>query len=136
MFVQCFAHLIGKHFLTLRWRPAVLISTHFVLRTSISVSSCQWCRRGGLWGRSPPSCDLKEAQPSSSIFLELRAYKKHYSVIRGYFRFKKLLRNRYFTRYGVLKLRCLLHDTVIFLYMCVELTSKFLIKMHTRKEPP
>ena len=35
----------------------------------------------------------------------------------------------------VLKLRCLVHDTIIF-YMYVDLTSKFLIKMHTRKEPP
>ena len=70
------------------------------------------------------------------IFLELRAYKNHYSAIRGNFRFKNLSRNRYFTRYRVLKLRCLQHDAIIFLYMNVDLTSKFLIKMHTRKEPP
>ena len=53
------------------------------------------------WWRSPPTL----------IFLELRGYKNHYSVIRGYFRSKKLSRNRYFTRYRILKLRCLLHDT-------------------------
>ena len=82
---------------------------------------------------SPPSCDLMGAQPPSSNFLELRAYKNHCFVIGGYFRFKKLSRNRYFTRYRVLKLRCLLNYTLIFLYMYEDLTSKFLIKMHTRK---
>ena len=74
--------------------------------------------------------------PPTLIVLELRAYKNHYSVIRGYILLKKLPRNRYFTRYRVLKLRCLLHYTLIFLYMFVDLASKFLIMIHTRKEPP
>ena len=74
--------------------------------------------------------------PPTLMFLVLRAYKNHCTAIRGYFRFKKLLKNRYFTRYRVLKLRCLLQYTLIFLYMYVDLTSKFLTKMHTRKEPP
>ena len=47
----------------------------------------------------------------------------------------QLLRNRYFTRYRVLKLRCVLHDNIIFLYMHVDLTSKFLIKMLTKRAP-
>ena len=81
---------------------------------------------GGLGRRSLPTL----------IFLELRAYKNHYFAIKGYFRFKKLSRNSYFTSYRVLKLRFLLQYTLIFLYMYVDLTSKFLIKMHTRKEPP
>ena len=84
----------------------------------------------------PPSCDLMGAQPPNSNFFYSRAYKIHYSVIKGYFKLKKLSGNRHFTRYRVLTVRCLIHDTVIFLYMYVDLTSKFLIKMHTRKEPP
>ena len=97
----------------------------------------QWCRRGGLGGAEPPSCDLMGARPpNSNFFFHLRAYKIHYSVIKGCFRFKKLSGNRYFTRYTVLQVRCLIHDTIIFLYIYVDLTSKFLIKMHTRKEPP
>ena len=58
----------------------------------------------------------------------------HYSVIHGYFRFKKL-RNRYITRYRVVKLRCLL-ENIICLYKCVDLASKFPIKVHARKEHP
>ena len=76
------------------------------------------------------------AQPPNSNFFYLRAYRIHYSVIKGYFRFKKLSGNRYFTKYRVLKVLCLIHETIIFLYMYVDLTSKFLIKMHARKEPP
>ena len=60
----------------------------------------------------------------------------HYSVINGYFRSKKLWRNRYITRYRVVKLRCLLENIIICLYNYVDLASKFLIKMHARKEPP
>ena len=59
----------------------------------------------------------------------------HYSVVKGYFRFKKLWINRYITRYRVVKLRCLLDNIIISLYKYVDLASKFLIKMHTRKEP-
>ena len=59
----------------------------------------------------------------------------HYSVIKGYFRFKKLLRNRYITRYRVVKLRCLLDNIIICLYKYVDLASKFLIKIHAREEP-
>ena len=51
------------------------------------------------------------------FFLEIRAYKNHYSVIKGYFRFKKLSRNRYFTKYRVVKLLCCLLDDSIFLYI-------------------
>ena len=40
---------------------------------------------GGLVGWSPPSCDLKGAQPPNSAnFLEIRAYKNHYSGVKGY----------------------------------------------------
>ena len=49
----------------------------------------------------PPSCDSMGAEPPTLTFLALRAYKNHYSVIRGYFRFKKLSRNRHFRRYRV-----------------------------------
>ena len=70
------------------------------------------------------------------MFWELRAYMNHYSVIKGCFRFKKLWRNRYITRYRVPKLRCLLDNIIIFLYMYVDSASKFLIKMHARKDPP
>ena len=59
----------------------------------------------------------------------------HYSVINGYFRFKKLWRNRYIIRYRVVKLRCLL-ENIIYLYKYVDVASKFLIKVHARKEPP
>ena len=59
----------------------------------------------------------------------------HYSVINDYFRFKKLWRNRYITRYRVVKLRCLL-ENIICLYKYMDLASKFLIKVHARKEPP
>ena len=65
----------------------------------------------------PCSYDFMGAQPPTLIFLEIRAYKNHYSVIRGYFRLKKLSRNRYFTRYRVLKLRCLLHYTHFLIYV-------------------
>ena len=38
----------------------------------------------------PPSCDLKGAQlpPTLQSFLEVRAYKNHYSVVKGYVRLK------------------------------------------------
>ena len=74
--------------------------------------------------------------PNSANFLELRAYMNHYSVINGYFRFEKVWRNRYITRYRVVKLRCLLENIIICLYKYVDLASKFLIKMHAGKEPP
>ena len=35
----------------------------------------------------------------------------------------------------VVKLRCLLDNIIIFLYKYMDLTSKFLIKIHTRKDP-
>ena len=60
----------------------------------------------------------------------------HYSVIKGYFRFKKLRRNRYITRYRVVKLCCMLDNIIICLYKHVDLASKFLVKMHARKQPP
>ena len=60
----------------------------------------------------------------------------HYSVINGYFRFEKLSRNRYVTSYRVIKLRCLLDNIIICLYKYVDLASKFLIKIHKRKDPP
>ena len=60
----------------------------------------------------------------------------HYSVMNGYFRFKRLWRNRYITRYRVVKLRCLLENIIICLYKYVDLASKFLIKMPARKDPP
>ena len=85
----------------------------------------------------PPSCDLIGAQPPYSVnFLELIAYMNHYSVIKGCFRFIKLWRNRYITRYRVVKLRCLLDNIMISLHKYVDLSSKFFIKMHTRREPP
>ena len=59
----------------------------------------------------------------------------HYSVMNGYFRFKRLWRNRYITRYRVVKLRCLLESITICLYKYVDLASKFLIKILARKEP-
>ena len=76
-----------------------------------------------------PSCDLRGHSlplPNSVIFLEIKVYKNHYSFVKGYFRFKELLRNRYFSRYRVLKLRCLLDYMII---------SKFVIEIHARKEP-
>ena len=38
----------------------------------------------------PTSCDLKGAQPPPTlqIFLEIKAYKNHYSVVKGYFGLK------------------------------------------------
>ena len=60
----------------------------------------------------------------------------NHSVINGYFRFKKLWRNRYITRYRVVKLRCLLENIIICLYNYVDFASKFFIKMHAIKEPP
>ena len=42
------------------------------------------------------------------LFWKIKVYKNRYSVVKGYCRFEKLLRNRYFTRYRVHKLRCLL----------------------------
>ena len=48
------------------------------------------------------------------IVLEIRAHNNHYSVVKGYFRFKKLLRNNYFTRYKELKLCCLLDNIITF----------------------
>ena len=74
--------------------------------------------------------------PVVQIVLKMKVYKNHYSVVKGYFRFEKLLGNRYFTRYRVLKLRCLLDYNIIFLRKYVNLASTFLIKMHKRKEPP
>ena len=73
---------------------------------------------GGL-GAEPPSCDLMGAQPPNSVnSLKLRAYMNHYSVIKGYFGFKQLWRNRYITRYSVVKLR-LLDKIIICLYKYV-----------------
>ena len=73
------------------------------------------------------SCDLRGAQPLNSVyFLEMRAHKNRYSVVKGYFRFKKLSINRCFTRYRVAKLRCLPSNII----------SKCLLKTHTRKESP
>ena len=60
----------------------------------------------------------------------------YYSVINGYFRFETLWRNRYITRDIVVILRYLLDNIIICLYKYVDLASKFLIKMHARKEPP
>ena len=54
------------------------------------------------------------AQPQTlQIVLETNVYNNHYSVVKGYFRFEKLLRNHYFTRYRVLKLRCLVDYNII-----------------------
>ena len=76
----------------------------------------------------PPSCDLKGSQPPrSSIFLEIRAYKNHYSVVKGYFRLKAIEQPSFHKIEGI-KLRCLLDDIIIFLCKYVELSSKFLIK--------
>ena len=85
-------------------------------------------------GAQPPSFDLRRAQPPNSVnVLEINVYKNYYSVVKGYFRFKKLLRNRYFT--GT-KLCCLLDDSIICLSKYADLTSMFLIKLHIGKEPP
>ena len=72
--------------------------------------------------RSPPSCDLREAQPppNSVNVLEIRVYKNHYSVVKSYFRFKKLSGHLYFTRYRVVKLGCLPENILIFLYKYVR----------------
>ena len=44
-------------------------------------------------GVQPPSCDLRGAQPPNSVnVLEINVYKNHCSVVKDYFRFKKLLR--------------------------------------------
>ena len=62
-------------------------------------------------GEEPPSCDLMRAQPPQLyLFSKLRAYKNHYSVIKGYFRFKKTVDKLF-----------LLHYTVI-LHLYVDLT--------------
>ena len=43
---------------------------------------------------------VREAQPLNSVnALEIIEYKNQYSVLKDYFRFKKLSRNRYFSRY-------------------------------------
>ena len=43
----------------------------------------------GARGTEPPSCDLEGAQPSTlHFFLEIRAYKNHYFVVKGCFRLK------------------------------------------------
>ena len=65
----------------------------------------------------------------------MKAYMNH-SVINCYFRFRKLWRNRYITRYRVVKLRRLLENIIICLCKYLDFASKFLIKMHARKEPP
>ena len=54
----------------------------------------------------------------------------HYFVINGYFRFKKLWKNRNIARCRVVELGCLLENIIICLYKYVDLASKFLIKMH------
>ena len=59
-----------------------------------------------------------------------------YSVINGYFTFEKLWRNRYITRYRVVKLRYLRDNIILYFFKYVDLASKFLINMHARKEPP
>ena len=85
----------------------------------------------------PPSCDLMGAQPPKSVnFLEFRAYMNHYSVVKGYFRFKKLWRNRYITRYRVVELRCLLENIIICLYKYVDLASKVSYKDACKKRAP
>ena len=44
---------------------------------------------GGIRGWSLPSCYLKGAQPPTlQISLEIRAYRNHYSVVKGYFGLK------------------------------------------------
>ena len=73
--------------------------------------------------------------PNSVIFLEIGAYTNRYSLVKGYFRFKKLSRNRYFTRYRAVELRCLL-GSILCLYKYVDFVSKFLIKIYARKERP
>ena len=65
--------------------------------------------------------------PHNSVnFLEIRAYKNHYSIVKGYFRFQKLSINCYFTRHRVVKLRCLLSNII----------SKFLVQIYARIGPP
>ena len=44
------------------------------------------------------------AQQLCKYFLQIRIYKDHYSVVKGYFRFNKLSRNCYFTKCRVVKL--------------------------------
>ena len=72
-------------------------------------------------GRSPNSANVYIR------VLEIKVYKNPYSVVKCYFRFEKLLRNRDFTGYRVLKLRCLLDYNIIFICKYVNLASKFLI---------
>ena len=60
----------------------------------------------------------------------------HYSVIIGYFRFNKLWRNHYITRYRVVELHCLLENIIICLYKYMDSASKFLINILARKGPP
>ena len=44
---------------------------------------------GGIRGWSLPSCYVKGAQPPTlQISLGIRAYRNHYSVVKGYFRVK------------------------------------------------
>ena len=79
-------------------------------------------------GAEPPSCDLVGVLPPTlKYFLEFRAYVNHYSVIKGYFTFKKLSSNRHITLYRVVKLRSLPNNIIIGLYKFVGLTSKLLI---------
>ena len=50
----------------------------------------------------PPSCDLKGARPPNSAnFLEIRAYKNHYSVLKGYFRLKAVEKPLFRKIYGI-----------------------------------
>ena len=61
---------------------------------------------------------------------------KHYSVINSYFRFKKLWRNRYITRYRVVKLRCLLENIIICVYKYVIFGFEISYKDACKKRAP
>ena len=85
-----------------------------IVHCRYAFSCSQWCGKGGA---EPPSCDLWGRSPLNSVnCLEIRAFKNHYSVVEGYFRFKKLRIHRYFARYRIVEPRCLLDGIIIFLY--------------------
>ena len=55
----------------------------------------------------PPSCDLKGTQPHTlQMFLEIIAYKNHYSVVKGYFGSKAVAKLLFHMKLTAVKYYC------------------------------
>ena len=77
-----------------------------------------------------------DSPPTLQIVLKIRAYKNHYSVEKGHFRLEAVEKSLFHETWGIKTALSTRIYYYIFFYKFVELTSKFLIQIHTRKESP